>query len=90
MLRSLGKWAALLTLLGDVLKGTAAVAIARVFVSDPGFYASEFGTGILQSITSNPQSTIEGLAGLSAILGHNSRSFSNSEEVRALPQASVF
>ncbi|MDP2278868.1 MAG: glycerol-3-phosphate 1-O-acyltransferase PlsY [Nitrospirota bacterium] len=71
VLRSLGKGAALLTLLGDVLKGIAAVAIARVFVSDPGFYASEFGTGILQSITSNPQATIEGLVGLSAILGHN-------------------
>lgn len=71
VLRSLGKGAALLTLLGDVLKGTAAVAIARAFVSDPGFYASGFGTGILQSITSNPQAAIEGLAGLSAILGHN-------------------
>lgn len=71
VLRSLGKGAAVLTLLGDVLKGTAAVAIARVFVSDPGFYASESGAGILQSITSNPQSAIEGLAGLSAILGHN-------------------
>ena len=71
VLRSLGKGAALLTLLGDVLKGTAAVAIARVFASDPGFYASGFGTGILQSITSNPQAAIEGFAGLSAILGHN-------------------
>ena len=71
VLRSLGKGAALLTLLGDVLKGTVAVAIARAFVSDPGFYASEFGTGILQSITSNPQAAIEGLVGLSAILGHN-------------------
>ncbi|MBI1811137.1 MAG: glycerol-3-phosphate 1-O-acyltransferase PlsY [Nitrospirae bacterium] len=71
VLRSLGKEAALLTLLGDMLKGTAAVAIARAFVSDPGFYASEFGAGLLQSFTSNPQAAIEGLAGLSAILGHN-------------------
>lgn len=74
VLRSLGKGAALLTLLGDVLKGIAAVAIARVFVSDPGFYASSAsggGAGILQSVTSNPQATIEGLVGLSAILGHN-------------------
>lgn len=74
VLRSLGKGAALLTLLGDVLKGTAAVAIARVFVSGPGFYASSASGGgaeILQSITSNPQAAIEGLAGLSAILGHN-------------------
>lgn len=74
VLRSLGKGAALVTLLGDVLKGIAAVAIARAFVFYPGFYASEFGAGILQSITSitsNPQAAIEGLAGLSAILGHN-------------------
>lgn len=74
VLRSLGKGAALLTLLGDILKGTAAVAIARAFVSDPGFYAfsaSGGGTGILQSITSNPQAAIEGLAGLATILGHN-------------------
>jgi glycerol-3-phosphate acyltransferase PlsY len=71
VLRSLGKGAALLTLSGDVLKGTAAVAIARAFVSGPGFYASEFGAGIFQSAFSNPQAAIEGLAGLSAILGHS-------------------
>ncbi|MCX5717863.1 MAG: glycerol-3-phosphate 1-O-acyltransferase PlsY [Nitrospirae bacterium] len=74
VLRSLGKRAALLTLLGDLLKGTAAVAIARIFVSGPGFYASSAsggGAGILQSVFSNPQATIEGLAGLSAILGHS-------------------
>jgi len=50
VLRSLGKWPAALTLLGDVLKGTAAVAIG-----------SYFEIGIFY----------EGLAGLSAILGHN-------------------
>jgi acyl phosphate:glycerol-3-phosphate acyltransferase len=31
VLRSLGKWPALLTLLGDVIKGTAAVAIGKYF-----------------------------------------------------------
>jgi glycerol-3-phosphate acyltransferase PlsY len=31
VLRSLGKWPAALTLLGDILKGTAAVAIGRYF-----------------------------------------------------------
>jgi len=66
VLRSLGKGAALLTLLGDMLKGTAAVAAARAFAYAPGFELD-----ILQSITSNPQAAIEGLAGLSAILGHN-------------------
>ncbi len=37
VLRSLGKSAALLTLLGDVLKGTAAVAIGRYFGLGPVF-----------------------------------------------------
>lgn len=32
VLRSLGKWPAALTLLGDLLKGTAAVALGRYFV----------------------------------------------------------
>ena len=68
VLRSLGKGAAVLTLLGDVLKGTAAVAMARVFVSAHGFPIIEFGGWTLQS---DPLATIEGLAGLSAILGHN-------------------
>lgn len=35
VLRSLGKWPAVLTLLGDVLKGTAAVAIGRYFGVEP-------------------------------------------------------
>lgn len=35
VLRSLGKWPALLTLFGDVLKGTAAVAIGRYFGAGP-------------------------------------------------------
>jgi glycerol-3-phosphate acyltransferase PlsY len=35
VLRSLGKWPAVLTLLGDILKGTAAVAIGRYFGIGP-------------------------------------------------------
>jgi glycerol-3-phosphate acyltransferase PlsY len=35
VLRSLGKWPAALTLLGDVLKGTAAIAIGRYFGVEP-------------------------------------------------------
>jgi glycerol-3-phosphate acyltransferase PlsY len=35
VLRSLGKWPAALTLLGDVLKGTAAIAIGRYFGVGP-------------------------------------------------------
>jgi glycerol-3-phosphate acyltransferase PlsY len=50
VLRSLGKWPAILTLLGDVLKGTVAVAIGKYFGVGPVY---------------------QGLAGISAILGHN-------------------
>ncbi len=50
VLRSLGKWPAVFTLLGDMLKGTVAVALARYLEVGPFF---------------------EGLAGFSAILGHN-------------------
>ena len=37
VLRSIGKYPALLTLLGDVLKGTAAIALGRYFGSGPVF-----------------------------------------------------
>ena len=50
VLRSIGKWPAFITLLGDILKGTLTVAM--------GVYS---GTGPFY----------EGLAGISAILGHN-------------------
>jgi len=47
VLRSLGKWPALLTVLGDMLKGTAAVAIGRYFGLEP-FYEGLVGlTAIL-------------------------------------------
>jgi glycerol-3-phosphate acyltransferase PlsY len=42
VLRSLGKWPALLTVLGDMLKGTAAVAIGRYFGLGP-FYEGLIG-----------------------------------------------
>jgi glycerol-3-phosphate acyltransferase PlsY len=42
VLRSLGKWPALLTVLGDMLKGTAAVAIGRYFGLGP-FYEGLVG-----------------------------------------------
>jgi glycerol-3-phosphate acyltransferase PlsY len=50
VLRTTGKWPALLTLTGDVLKGVIPVAVGRYLVNDL---------------------TLEGIIGLSAILGHN-------------------
>jgi glycerol-3-phosphate acyltransferase PlsY len=50
VLRTTGRWPALLTLAGDVLKGVIPVAVGRYFLSDLA---------------------MEGIIGLSAILGHN-------------------
>ena len=50
VLRTTGKWPALLTLAGDILKGVIPVAMGRYLVNDL---------------------TLEGIIGLSAILGHN-------------------
>lgn len=50
VLRAMGKGPALLTLVGDVLKGSLAVVIGRFFFHSP---------------------SLEGIIGLSAIVGHN-------------------
>lgn len=50
VLRAMGKAAAVLTLVGDVLKGSLAVVMGRFFL---------------------PSSPLEGIIGLSAIVGHN-------------------
>jgi len=72
VLRTLGKWPALVVLLVDVLKGAAAIVFARWFF--PWFYA-------LPSVT--PPTALDlqtwvpwavGLAGLAVLMGH-SRSF---------------
>lgn len=68
VMRALGKEAALLTLLGDVAKGAIVVGIAKA-LPHFGFQISDLG--FLQSAISNQQSAIEGIVGISAILGHN-------------------
>jgi glycerol-3-phosphate acyltransferase PlsY len=50
VLRAMGKGPALLTLLGDVVKGSLAVVVGRYFLHSP---------------------SLEGILGLSAIVGHN-------------------
>ena len=50
VLRSMGKGPALLTLVGDVVKGSLAIVIGRFFLHSP---------------------SLEGIIGLSAIVGHN-------------------
>ena len=68
VLRTLGKWPALVVLLVDVLKGVAAIVFARWFC--PWFYAWPFVTPptALDLQTWLPWAV--GLAGLAVLLGH--------------------
>ena len=68
VLRTLGKWPALVVLLVDVLKGVAAIVFARWFC--PWFYAWPFVTRptALDLQTWLPWAV--GLAGLAVLLGH--------------------
>ncbi|MCI0469287.1 MAG: glycerol-3-phosphate 1-O-acyltransferase PlsY [Nitrospirae bacterium] len=68
VLRAVGKEAALFTLLGDIAKGAVPVAITKALFHF-GFQISDLG--FLQSAIGNQQSAIEGIIGVSAILGHN-------------------
>ncbi len=57
-LRAGGGWAALLTVMGDILKGYAAVALARLLVG-PAVLATSLGA------------LASAVAGLTAVVGHN-------------------
>jgi glycerol-3-phosphate acyltransferase PlsY len=67
VLRAVGKEAAILTLIGDMAKGVVAVVIARTMGHGSWVMGYEF----------NEQILIEGIMGLSAILGHNFSLFLN-------------
>jgi len=69
VLRALGKEAALITLLGDIAKGVIPVLIARHLFSDADILLSRFAE--LDHFLTKPLILIEGIVGLSAILGHN-------------------
>ncbi len=69
VLRAMGKEAALITLLGDIAKGAIPVIIARHIFSDSGIQFTHFAG--LGSLITKPLILIEGIVGLSAILGHN-------------------
>ncbi|MGO9611940.1 MAG: glycerol-3-phosphate 1-O-acyltransferase PlsY [Dissulfurispiraceae bacterium] len=71
VLRAMGKEAALITLAGDMAKGVIPVMIARHFFQHSGFQIVDFGVERLNSLMSDQQSVINGLAGIFAILGHN-------------------
>ncbi len=69
VLRALGKEAALITLLGDIAKGVIPVLIARLLFSDADILLTRFAG--LDHLITKPLILIEGIVGLSAILGHN-------------------
>jgi glycerol-3-phosphate acyltransferase PlsY len=68
VLRSVGKGAALLTLLGDALKGTAAVALARAFGLGP-FYEGLFGLLAVLGHDFSPFMGFRGGKGVATSLG---------------------
>src|SRR5882762_8598282 len=67
VLRTLGKWPALVVLLVDVLKGVGAIVFARWFY--PWFYTSVTPPTALDLQTSVPWAVC--LAGLAVLLGHS-------------------
>ncbi len=69
VLRALGKEAALITLFGDIAKGLIPVIIARHLFLDIDIQVVHFAG--LDKFVTKPLILIEGIAGLSAILGHN-------------------
>ncbi len=68
VLRAMGKEAALLTLAGDMLKGTIPVLVVRYFFPDAGIQFSSMASMTFQ--ISNPHVALEGVVGLAAVLGH--------------------
>lgn len=69
VLRAMGKEAAIITLIGDIVKGTIPVLLARHILS-----SSDIGIAPLVHIDSfitEPKILAEGVVGLFAVLGHN-------------------
>jgi acyl phosphate:glycerol-3-phosphate acyltransferase len=70
VMRSMGRTAALLTLIGDMLKGALAIIAARTFFPEAGTQFSEM-ISFLPLQISMPGTAFEGAVGMAAILGHN-------------------
>lgn len=70
VMRASGKKAAVLTLLGDIAKGAAVVGIAKTLPYF-GFQTPDLRFEILHSTIFCSQLALEGIMGISVILGHN-------------------
>ncbi len=72
VLRALGKEAALITLIGDLSKGILPVALANLTVNAIGLQNQNYPINLFGlSYIANSKVLIQGLAGFSAILGHD-------------------
>ena len=66
VLRTLGRRAAAMVLVGDVLKGVAAVLLTHFL-----WFGNPAGAQVIGPLGTSWQSTAEAIAGLAALLGHN-------------------
>lgn len=72
VLRALGKEAALITLAGDIAKGIIPVALTPLLINHLGVQNNYYELHVFSTaITGSTMVFLQGLAGLSAILGHN-------------------
>jgi glycerol-3-phosphate acyltransferase PlsY len=74
VLRALGKEAAIITLAGDIAKGIIPVALTPLLIEQLGI---QYGRYEVLSFVANTGLLLQGLAGLSAVLGHNFSVFLN-------------
>jgi glycerol-3-phosphate acyltransferase PlsY len=70
VMRSMGRGAAMLTLIGDMSKGALAILAARTFFPEAGMQFAEM-ISFLPFQMSTSGAAFEGAIGISAILGHN-------------------
>lgn len=70
VMRTLGRGAALLTLIGDMAKGMIPIIAVRAFLPDAGAHFAELISCLPFQVT-HPGVALEGALGIAAILGHN-------------------
>lgn len=70
VMRSMGKGAALMTLIGDMAKGVVPIIAVRFYFPDAAIHFSDLLPSLPFQVH-NAQAALEGMIGLAAILGHN-------------------
>jgi acyl phosphate:glycerol-3-phosphate acyltransferase len=70
VMRTMGRSAALLTLIGDMLKGIIPILLVRAFIPEAGVAFSDM-LNFMPFQIAYPRVAFEGALGITAILGHN-------------------